>query len=203
MLSLNSTQVTDEGLKHLTGLASLKWLWLNNTQVTDAGLAHLKELTSLRRIYLAETQVTDEGVAELRRALPNLSFWAPDTQPSNDSPVVSDTGKEVTIIRPGMSLLPSLKALRRQGLRIRECCDRAISGREFEIDRPHGSADVLILDATSDHEHGGYVIKNIYWWINYEDDVNRPKGLRKNLHRSVLHLDVKNLPSPPTAKKAG
>jgi hypothetical protein len=97
-------------------------------------------------------------------------------------------------------LLPSLKALRQQGVCVRECCDRGISGREFEIGRQNDSADVLILDASRDQERGGYVISNIYWWINYEKDLKQPKGLRKDVYRSVSQLEIKNLPSPPTAK---
>ncbi len=48
-VSLDSTLVTDAGLKHLKGLTQLQSLSLNSTPVTDAGLEYLKGLTQLRQ----------------------------------------------------------------------------------------------------------------------------------------------------------
>jgi len=55
--------VTDAGLK------------LNNTQVTDAGLKHLSGLSELEFLWVHNTEVTDAGVAELQKALPNCKIF--------------------------------------------------------------------------------------------------------------------------------
>jgi hypothetical protein len=71
-LFLYNTPVTDAGLKELAGLKSLRALSLSSTMVTDAGLKELSRLKSLQYLYLQHTQVTDAGVAELQKALPQL-----------------------------------------------------------------------------------------------------------------------------------
>jgi hypothetical protein len=75
--NFSDTEVTDAGLAHLQGLASLQGLDLSNTQVTDAGLAHLQQLKSIRWLFLRNTEVTDAGVAKLRNALPNCRVYGP------------------------------------------------------------------------------------------------------------------------------
>jgi len=42
-LGLNNTQVTDDGLKHLSGFTKLKELRLNGTQVTEKGVESLRQ----------------------------------------------------------------------------------------------------------------------------------------------------------------
>jgi Leucine-rich repeat (LRR) protein len=81
---LNETQVSDEGLKHLSGLTSLQKLWLQNTQISDEGLKHLNSMSNLIWLYLDNTQVSDEGLKSLT-SLANLSWLAlNDTQISNE-----------------------------------------------------------------------------------------------------------------------
>ena len=64
-LDLTSTQITDEGLKELSGLVSLRKLNLGLTQLTDKGLKDLPSKKSLRKLYLWETAVTDKGLSAL------------------------------------------------------------------------------------------------------------------------------------------
>lgn len=64
-LDLNSTQITDEGMKELAGLKDLQMLNLQETPVTDAGLKELARLKVLQSLNLFRTQVTDEGLKEL------------------------------------------------------------------------------------------------------------------------------------------
>ena len=64
-LSLDSTQVTDEGLSHVAKIQSLEGVSLSNTQVTDAGLAGLQQIPRLKGLGLDSTQVTDEGLSHL------------------------------------------------------------------------------------------------------------------------------------------
>jgi hypothetical protein len=73
-LSLDNTQITDEGLRHLIVLKNLASLSLNNAQVTDEGLRHLIGLKDLAHLKLKNTQVTDEGKMALKKALPSCRF---------------------------------------------------------------------------------------------------------------------------------
>lgn len=58
-------EVTDEGVRHLARLPSLRHLDLSGTGITDAGLQTLRDLPQLRTISLAGTRVTDEGIGAL------------------------------------------------------------------------------------------------------------------------------------------
>lgn len=58
-----NTTVTDDGLAHLAGLASLKLLALDDVWIGTAGLAHLKNLPGLAELYLAGTLVDDDSIA--------------------------------------------------------------------------------------------------------------------------------------------
>jgi hypothetical protein len=78
-LYLRGTRITDDGLKHLTGLTKLEKLDLVETGITDAGLVHLRGLSSLKKLYLTETRVTKDGVRNLKQALPNVEIeWQND-----------------------------------------------------------------------------------------------------------------------------
>jgi hypothetical protein len=70
-LDLHGTQVSDQGLAHLSELDKVEELNLGETQVTDAGLKHLKGLTKLYYLNLMGTQVTNEGVKKLKQSLSN------------------------------------------------------------------------------------------------------------------------------------
>ena len=69
-LHLEKTRVTDAGLAHLAGLENLSYLNLYQTAVTDAGLAHLEGLKNLKSVYLWQSKVTPDGAERLRKALP-------------------------------------------------------------------------------------------------------------------------------------
>lgn len=65
--------ITDAGLAHLAGLATLERLDVQKSQVTDAGLAHLAELKRLRMLWLSGTRVTRAGLATLKAVVPGLN----------------------------------------------------------------------------------------------------------------------------------
>jgi internalin A len=65
-LKLDSTGVTDSGLKELSGMCALHTLDLRGTEVTDTGLRELAELKGLRTLNLSFVKkVTDAGLKEL------------------------------------------------------------------------------------------------------------------------------------------
>jgi hypothetical protein len=65
-LHFKYSNITDEGLRHLTGLQSLTDLELTRTNITDAGLVHVGQLRSLVRLNLQQTNVTGTGLTHLR-----------------------------------------------------------------------------------------------------------------------------------------
>lgn len=73
-LSLAATSVTDDQLKLLVDLKSLKFLVLNHTGIGDDGLKHLGKITTLRSACLLEVNATRDGVNQLKRDLPRLSL---------------------------------------------------------------------------------------------------------------------------------
>jgi len=69
----NSAMLTDDGLRYLGTLASVKHLDLyDQAAITDIGLGHLKDLTRLEVLNLGGSQVTDAGLVHLG-AMPKLS----------------------------------------------------------------------------------------------------------------------------------
>ena len=55
-------------------MTQLKILNLRHTQITDAGLVHLEGMASLETLYLNGTQVSKAGVKQLRTALPDCAI---------------------------------------------------------------------------------------------------------------------------------
>jgi hypothetical protein len=70
LISVRGTNITDEGLKRLSGLRKLSRLNLSDTAISDTGLRHLEGITSLKKLDLKGTRVTQAGIAQLQRALP-------------------------------------------------------------------------------------------------------------------------------------
>jgi Leucine-rich repeat (LRR) protein len=65
-LRLNGSRgVTDEGLRHLAGMMTLKRLDISGTAITDRGLEVLRHLPALEILSLAGTAISDAGAREL------------------------------------------------------------------------------------------------------------------------------------------
>jgi hypothetical protein len=100
VLSLNSASLTDDQLKYLTGLRTLRDLDLRasgisdaglliirelqlenlniaSTGITDAGLERLEGFEELKSLNLTGAKVTREGVEKLQKALPNCVITFP------------------------------------------------------------------------------------------------------------------------------
>jgi hypothetical protein len=75
-LDLANCAIQGDGLRHIAGLTSLRELNLTLTPVTDEGLKHLGGLTELRVLGLASTQCTGTGFQHLTglRKLENVNF---------------------------------------------------------------------------------------------------------------------------------
>jgi hypothetical protein len=121
VLSLNSASLTDDQLKYITGLRTLKDLDLRasgvsdagllmlhelpqlenlnlcSTSITDAGLDHLKGFEHLRSLNLTGAKVTQEGVEKLKKTLPNCVITCPmAANGSTPVPVIRETDSSAT-----------------------------------------------------------------------------------------------------------
>jgi hypothetical protein len=72
-LSLRDSQVTDADLSTLVGLTHLHWPDLSGTGITNDGLRVMNEMPSLKMVIVKRTQVTDAGIADLRHTMPGLT----------------------------------------------------------------------------------------------------------------------------------
>jgi hypothetical protein len=64
-LSLVSSDVTDEGLRHVAGMHNLRELILQKTAIDGSGLPHLESIRSLEVLNLAHTALNDSGSVNL------------------------------------------------------------------------------------------------------------------------------------------
>ncbi|MGB7326022.1 MAG: hypothetical protein WBD31_14205 [Rubripirellula sp.] len=72
VLQMANSDVTDQTLDYIEGMANLRELDLNDSQVSDDGLAKLSLLTGLEVIRLRATTVTDVGLEQHLSRLPSL-----------------------------------------------------------------------------------------------------------------------------------
>lgn len=65
-LWLKKSGVTDSGLPNVAGLSNLKKLGLDDNEVSDTGLEHLAKLSNLEVLLLSATKVTGPGLDHLK-----------------------------------------------------------------------------------------------------------------------------------------
>lgn len=64
-LFLSYTKLSDEGLKKIQSIKSLKRIWMEGTQITDASMEGFRIMPSIAEIGVAYTTVTNEGLMRL------------------------------------------------------------------------------------------------------------------------------------------
>jgi Leucine-rich repeat (LRR) protein len=76
-LALARTPISDAGLRHIRGLIGLKKLDLLGTPITDAALQEINSLKNLKILNLNETEITDRGLTALQdlKQLEELHLW--------------------------------------------------------------------------------------------------------------------------------
>jgi hypothetical protein len=92
VLALGGSAVGDKGLERLAALPNLQFLDLEGTRVTDAGLRHLRRFPSLKTVMLERTAVTAEGARDLQRALPTLEIHHETFDALPENPKAPDDG---------------------------------------------------------------------------------------------------------------
>jgi hypothetical protein len=115
-----SQALTDDGLRHLAGMATLRHLVLDGTAITDRGLAALGSLTALETLSLAGTRVTDEGMTALTRhaALRDLNLMGTRTGDGAIRALVGHPGLRVfrsgaAVTDGGLALLHELPVFKK------------------------------------------------------------------------------------------
>jgi Leucine-rich repeat (LRR) protein len=71
-LSISKNNISDEGVKAITGLTQLVYLDLTTNLITDEGVPSLAKFNKLTHLYLMSNRVTQVGVPQLFEALKNL-----------------------------------------------------------------------------------------------------------------------------------
>ena len=73
-IHLENTAITDEGIKSLVSLKELAYLNLHGTNVSDKSLNPISQIESLKSVYIWNTNVTEEGISQLKDKRPNLNI---------------------------------------------------------------------------------------------------------------------------------
>lgn len=71
----HASEVTDQGVAHLSKLRNLKSIHLDSSRVTDESLRLLAKLPSLERLALQQNHFTDQGLAYLKGNATIRSLW--------------------------------------------------------------------------------------------------------------------------------
>jgi hypothetical protein len=69
-----SGALTDEGLRSIAKLQSLKELYLRSDEITDDGLLTLAELKHLTQLTISGKQITENGIETLQKRLPDCKI---------------------------------------------------------------------------------------------------------------------------------
>jgi hypothetical protein len=70
-LHVDHTTISDNGIKNLIPLNELIYLNLVNTKITDQGLSYLSSLKKIKNIFVYQTQVTAKGLQDFSAKLPD------------------------------------------------------------------------------------------------------------------------------------
>ncbi len=62
---MSTTDITDAGVRHLSGVTEMRHLRIKETRVTDVGLGHLAPMSALETINVRRLDITDEGLLRL------------------------------------------------------------------------------------------------------------------------------------------
>ena len=100
LTSLNSISdlwgITDEGMRHLSGLTNLRQLRITSDKITDVSLVHLNGLSKLESLELYSPKIDGSGFAQLDqlKELRRLKLRHTNFQPENIRYLVTLTGLE-------------------------------------------------------------------------------------------------------------
>jgi hypothetical protein len=94
-LWLNSTSLSDNGVKSLSGLEKLEVLDLGDTNVSDASVAIVGKMQTLRKLNVSETRMTEKGVQQLRQLIPKCRVIGESVQKQQQCKQLGPTEKSL------------------------------------------------------------------------------------------------------------
>ncbi len=109
-ISVDRTRLRDDAIVHLKGAASIEALSAVGCFITDEGLKVLGSLGTLKQLYLSENQLSFQAGAQLRR-LRNLEELSLDFMPVNDF-----TLSQLTVLKKLKHLSVAKTSCTEQGL---------------------------------------------------------------------------------------
>ncbi len=112
-LNVSRTQITDKGLVPLAGLCQITTLHANNTKISDEGMVHLGTMTSLEKLDLNFTGISNRGLKEVR-GLTNLKgIYFVGTKVTDDGLEYLKPLKTIEFVGPSENISSNaLKALK-------------------------------------------------------------------------------------------
>jgi hypothetical protein len=195
----NSTEISDEGLKHIRGLVNLKNLHIDSSRVTDAGFLALAGMTKLDHLVLQSHSFSDRGFTTVA-GMKDLTWLC----------VGGSKGSPSLISDDGLALVTSMKNLTNLQLSHSRVTDKGLVHLKGLT-----KMTILDLDGCKVGDEGLKNLtemKNLKWLIlgdsNVSDDgLKYLQGLRKlsllrlsgskvstdakqQLKRSILSLNV-------------
>jgi internalin A len=72
---LSLSRVSDRGLRHLAPLKQLRTLRIDGEGITDEAVPLLKRFPLLEDLAIGDSSISESGRAELRAAVPNCNIW--------------------------------------------------------------------------------------------------------------------------------
>lgn len=126
-LFLNDTDITDQGVRHLTSCALLRGVGLSGTHVTDNVVSILREFPKLYSLVLSFTQLSDQGMKAIAEIHTLRRVWVDYTSVSSDGLMGINKLKDLSLLSlrrtqvtdEGLESLQSLAHLKR--LYLDEC----------------------------------------------------------------------------------
>ena len=79
-VSLNGTNINDEGLRHLSACTTLSNINLSFTPISDKGIAYLVILKQLKHLRLKETEITQKSLSYFNKMTALVSLQVHETE---------------------------------------------------------------------------------------------------------------------------
>ena len=73
-IHLENTGITDNAIESLVSLKELRYLNLHGTNISDASLGTIAQIKSLKSLYIWNTNVTAKGISQLEKKRPDLNI---------------------------------------------------------------------------------------------------------------------------------
>ena len=198
-MDLNSSSVTDEGIKHLAKLKNLEMLNLTSTKITAVGFAATLELPQLRSLNLTNCNVTPAMLETLSK-LENLEELALERTNIGDNDLAALENlanlKSLNLSYTQISDMGFKSLNKIKGLEVLKIGNTGVQGQGMQfVKRKKGEPGLRVLDA----QHSRFGVFGLQYLKNLETleelDVSQAEvsnaslqGIKGNSHLKKLNL---------------